>query len=228
MSKFEKSSRFSSLIENDTRSNITNKEKKPTTEPKKIENNNSFKNNTYHDKTFKDNRTKLDEKKVTDTLSIENFPQLVAPISVTLKNPNIDKSFSEKLKSVDKNTESESIETDYKNLKKGWTLVKKENNKITIKSNDLFSETQNKTDGDLANEVLDTLVELHENRTYNYIDIWGYEQWEKMFEFPNYDYRYFDKLDELYYQEMALNDEESEYEEEHDDSFGDSDMYNLW
>ena len=28
--------------------------------------------------------------------------------------------------------------------------------------------------------------------------MWGYDTWEKMYRFPNYDYEYFDKLDELY------------------------------
>ena len=39
------------------------------------------------------------------------------------------------------------------------------------------------------------------------IDLWGYEEWEKMYTYPNYDYYYFDKLDEL------CNDEYDEYDE---------------
>lgn len=228
MSKFKKNSRFSSLMENETPSNIRNKEKDLSTEQRKLENNNSFKNTTYHDgRTFKENRNKIEGQRVKDTLSIENFPELVAPKSVTLKNTNIDKSFSEKLQSVVENKETVvSIETDYKHLRQGWTLMKKENNKITIRSKDLFSATQNKTERDLANEALDTLVELHENRRHNYIEMWGYEECEKMFEFPNYDYDYFDKLDELYYEEMAIDNEESEFEDDYDDSFADYDTYN--
>ena len=238
MSKFKKNSRFSSLMENDIPSNISNihhKEKKPVvlneekqtiTEKPKVESN-SFKNSRYHDRTFKDDRIKIEERRVKDTLSIDNFPELVAPKSVILKNTNIEKSFSEKLQSVVENKETvPSVETDYKNLGQGWTLLKKENNDITIKSKDIFSVTQHKTEHNLANEVLDTLVELHENRRHNYIEMWGYEQWEKMFEFPNYDYAYFEKLDELYYEEMAIDDEESEIEDDYDDSFADYDTYN--
>jgi hypothetical protein len=41
--------------------------------------------------------------------------------------------------------------------------------------------------------------------------MWGYEEWEKMFRFPNYDYEYFDKLDELYENDMNnYNDMEPE------------------
>ena len=231
MSKFKKNSRFSSLMENDVPINISNihhKEKKPVVlnEEKPTVESNSFKNSRYHDRTFKDDRNKIEERKVNDTLSIENFPELVAPKTVILKNTNIEKSFSEKLQSVVENTETPSIETDYKNMGQGWTLIKKENNKITIKSKDIFSATQQETDDDLANELLDTLAELHENRTHNYIEMWGYEQWEKMFEFPNYDYSYFDKLDELYYEETAIDDEESEFEDDYDESFADYDTYN--
>ena len=231
MSKFKTNSRFSSLMENAVPSNIHNKEKQTTTEKTQTANN-SFKNSRYNERTeitrrtFKDDRIKIEEQRIKDTLSIDNFPELVAPKSATLKNTNIDKSFSEKLQSVVENTETPSIETDYKNLGQGWTLIKKENNKITIKSKELFSATQNKTNDDLANEALDALAELHEKRTYDYIEMWGYEQWEKMFEFPNYDYTYFDKLDELYYEEMTLDDEVSEYEEDYDDSFADYDTYN--
>lgn len=231
MSKFKTNSRFSSLMENAIPSNIHNKEKQTTTEKTQTANN-SFKNSRYNERTeitrrtFKDDRSKIEEQRIKDTLSIDNFPELVAPKSATLKNTNIDKSFSEKLQSVVENTETPSIETDYKNLGQGWSLIKKENNKITIKSKDLFSATQHKTNDDLANEALDALAELHEKRTHDYIEMWGYEQWEKIFEFPNYDYAYFDKLDELYYEEMAIDDEESDYEEYYDDSFVDYDTYN--
>lgn len=227
MSKFKKNSRFSSLMENETPSNIRNKEKDLSTEQRKLENNNSLKNATYHDGgTFKENRNKIEGQRVKDTLSIENFPELVAPKSDTLKNSNIDKSFSEKLQSVAKNKETISIEPDIKNLGRGWTLLKKENNKITIKSKDLFSAIQNKTDNHLENELFYTLAELHENRRHYYIEMWGYEEWEKMFEFPNYDYAYFDKLDELYYEEMEIDDEGNVYEEDYEDSFADYDTYN--
>ena len=45
--------------------------------------------------------------------------------------------------------------------------------------------------------------------------MWGYDTWEKMYRFQNYDYEYFDKLDEEYERMM----------EEEEKSSSDSDEY---
>jgi hypothetical protein len=59
--------------------------------------------------------------------------------------------------------------------------------------------------------VLDGLVDLHFKRQEEYINNWGYNEYEKMFIDPNYDYEYFDKLDAKYEDEMEkLSDEEHE------------------
>ena len=42
------------------------------------------------------------------------------------------------------------------------------------------------------------LADLYYKRTNEYIELWGYDEWEKMFISPNYDYNYFDNLDEIY------------------------------
>jgi hypothetical protein len=48
-----------------------------------------------------------------------------------------------------------------------------------------------------------------------------------MFRFQDYDYNYFDKLDELYYQE--IDNYESEYEEDYDECTIDYDKFsNYW
>ena len=49
-----------------------------------------------------------------------------------------------------------------------------------------------------AEEIIEALSFLHEKRTEEYIKLWGEEEWERMFIFPNNDYEYFDKLDEAY------------------------------
>lgn len=71
----------------------------------------------------------------------------------------------------------------------------------------------------------DYLNYLHEKRTKEYIENWGYDEWARLYRFPNYDYEYFDKLDEKYEREMqkqemnemnndanTYNEEEVEYE----------------
>jgi hypothetical protein len=57
--------------------------------------------------------------------------------------------------------------------------------------------------------VLEALVNLHNKRTQEYIDMWGYETWEKLYRYQNYDYDYFDRLDEEYeeYEEQLEEDE---------------------
>ena len=45
-------------------------------------------------------------------------------------------------------------------------------------------------------DVFQRLVDLHTNRKCNHISKWGIDEYDQMFNFQNYDYKYFDKLDE--------------------------------
>jgi hypothetical protein len=87
-------------------------------------------------------------------------------------------------------------------LKAGWVYMQNKNNKIIT----TFGE-----------EVLpdpnyyyysDNIVESYERRINEYIEGFGEEEYYEMFLFPNYDYEYFDKLDEQYEEK---EDSESEY-----------------
>jgi hypothetical protein len=64
---------------------------------------------------------------------------------------------------------------------------------------------------DTSAVIMGRLVELYETWKKNYIETWGEEDYERNYRFPNYDYEYFDKLDELY--EAALLKEEAEAQE---------------
>jgi hypothetical protein len=245
MSKFKTNSRFSSLVENDQ--GITDKKlkekKNSQNEKNKIEqpfsdnNDSSFKkHNKYNERkntSFKDEQTRIEEDKIKaiklkeesirKALAPESFPDLISkPINITPINYI---SFSEKLKKIDINTTNDSgIDKDYKNLPPGWVFIKKDdttNEIITRKKPSLEVATDiNEPDNF---ELLDALVELHEKRTNKYIELWGYDEWENMFIFPNYDYDYFEKLDELYYQE--IDEEESEGEEDYYESISDYDKF---
>jgi hypothetical protein len=46
--------------------------------------------------------------------------------------------------------------------------------------------------------AFERLVTLYQNRKNEYIKNWGYDEYDKMFMFQNYDYDYFDKLDDKY------------------------------
>ena len=84
------------------------------------------------------------------------------------------------------------------NIDPGWVLLRrnKSTSKTIIRENNVTAIPE-KTDYELAISTLNTLVSLYEKRTKEYIDIWGYDEWAQMFTFPNYDYDYFDRLDEL-------------------------------
>jgi hypothetical protein len=49
-----------------------------------------------------------------------------------------------------------------------------------------------------------------------YISTWGYDQYEKMYLFPNYDYMYFDKLDDYEMNEYYKNDDDNYYESDNE------------
>lgn len=74
-----------------------------------------------------------------------------------------------------------------------------------------------------AEEIIEALSFLHEKRTEEYIKLWGEEEWERMFIFPNHDYEYFDKLDEAYeIEQNKINEQYSNYDsygENYDDEF---------
>ena len=139
-------------------------------------------------------------------LSDDNFPTLatVAPLTIAQANYG---SFSHCVKTVIK-TETPvlpTVDPDLLNLKPGWLLLKhdRKTHRIIWKSGEVVnSDPIEKTEHELACDALDELIALHEKRTNDFIDTWGYEEWERTFRSPNYDYEYFDKLNELCEEEL--------------------------
>lgn len=183
-------------------------------------------NNAQSFKTRADVAAKEQEAKLERT--DENFPSLVATTRSTNKNSQSYGNFSQCVKTVIQ-TEivgPPPIDPDLIDLKPGWILLKHDSKTHTtiMKSKEFPTlEPIEKTADDLAWEVLDEWVSLHAKRTNEYIDNWGYEEWERLFRFPNYDYEYFDKLDALYeeeqekervkkYEAMELAAENNEYD----------------
>jgi len=162
-------------------------------------------------------------------LSEDNFPALatVAPSTVAQANYG---SFSQCVKTVIKTDAPvlPTVDPDLLNLKPGWLLLKhdRKTHKTMWKSNEIFnSEPVEKTPDELAWDALDELIALHEKRTNEFIDTWGYEEWERTFRFPNYDYEYFDKLDELY--EEELEKDRAKQQEAADLAAADADDYDY-
>jgi len=67
-----------------------------------------------------------------------------------------------------------------------------------------------------AEKIIKRLSLLHDKRTNEYKESWGEDEWERMFICPNYDYEYFDKLDEEYEKEQAKIYEQYYYNDSED------------
>jgi hypothetical protein len=157
------------------------------------------------------------EEELLQNLAQENFPDLCT-INKQSNNPKPNYMISYIEKASHKPIKE--VKTSVTNVKPGWVEIKYDktkNNKIVYtygegvcedtQSNELFKYN-----------IPEALVALHNKRTQEYIDMWGYETWEKMFQFPNYDYEYFDKLDEKYEKEME-NETEKEIIYDNDENY---------
>jgi hypothetical protein len=210
---FKTNSRFQSLIEEPVVS-----QKKDVHVVKPVTSN-SFKNNRqeqekfsrpynreYHfvEKQEQFRKAEEERKKIDDNrkevekmaaLSMESFPVLG---NYSKKNENYDGiSFLEKAKTQAKDEDMKPIK---RVIKPGWTEFRRDlsTNTIVKESGPKERKEYVVSEEDIAYNVLDHLVYLHETRKTQYMDAYGEDAWEREFLFPNYDYFYFDKLDEIY------------------------------
>ena len=147
-----------------------------------------------------------------------NFPELV----VDLKKDKIvsnNESYINKLKKEEIIINDEKDE-DLADLLPGWVLYKKDTStgKTIIKKHEdkniNILELENKIEED--NEYVDminSLVNIHEKRKQQFIENYGYDEWEKLFKFPNWieDEAYLEQLEEEF-QTDDENEDEDEYE----------------
>jgi hypothetical protein len=150
-------------------------------------------------------------------LTDENFPSIMPPTTNKVKT---DLNYTELFTSLSNNQPTKVVvDANIETLPPGWVSLKKDpaSNKIIWRENkSKHADPVEKSENELATEALDALVELYDMRDEEYIDTWGYEDWERTFRFPNYDYEYFDRLDEL-------ADEELEVEENNQDEWNELD-----
>jgi hypothetical protein len=219
--------RFAALLDNnnDVRNFKNNVESKDRCEKKSNEfklqanNNNHDLNNKrslYKDHYYNDNKSNhflkkdIIEEKTHTYNAIENkidFP-------VLLEN-KIQKELSiEDGKNIDfltaLNNNEVKIEKITKKIQDGWVIRRFDNeNRKIIKEygkNTYISKTLN------SMELMEMIVNKYEEWKKRYIDTWGEDQYEKIYKFPNYDYGYFDTLDEKYEEEMAIYYRENNYD----------------
>ena len=146
----------------------------------------------------KKNKFGGDNKKQSILLTDVNFPALTLNNAATSHNNNQleNITFIEKLTAViiEKETDLEEC------ILPGWLVMKrdKETNKIIKKYGDMTIFEKNKS----YYEIITKFEVLHDRRTEEYKTTWGQEEYEHMFCFPNYDYDYFERLDEEYEEEL--------------------------
>jgi hypothetical protein len=119
------------------------------------------------------------------------------------------------------------VDNNIETLLPGWVSLKKDptSNKIIWRENkSKNADPVEKSENEIVMEIFDALAELHDRRDNEFIDTWGYEEWERTFRFPNYDYNYFDKLDEL--AEDDLEAEENNQDELNEMDYNDS--FDRW
>lgn len=94
-------------------------------------------------------------------------------------------------------------------IDKKWTYVSvkdSKNNITVIRNNDVDVHVDCSIDS-----IIDSLNNKHVQRVNEYVELWGDDEYENMFLFPNYEYGYFDRLDEelLIEEELRNNNSDS-------------------
>lgn len=196
---------------------------------KKINTFNSFKDNGFRDrrqnrypseserqrireeyeaeeKARKEHEKQEQERLKQESLKIENFPELVN-VKKEVDEP-IEQNYIEKLKKVDEVKVDKDADPDLENLKPGWTLIKKDKltGKIITKSKFQINK-EPQIEENVEINILNALVELHQRRTEEYIELYGYDTWEKMFKCPNW----------REWEAEFEDDSDEEYEDDYDD-----------
>lgn len=174
--------------------------------------NEAIEHRAFQDKLRKESNEKKEAERVKKMLCIDNFPRLCETESETESESETNNgSFLAKIKnSIENENDKNQKET---TIPPGWVVLTK--NKTTGKINFEFKKKtiNNTSDKQLAYDGLYKLCDLHKRRTNEYIELYGYDNWEKTFKTPNWieDEEYEEKMEEEYYAQMEMeSDEESE------------------
>ncbi len=193
------------------RNSLTNRESKETIERRALD-----------EKLRKEEHDKIEAEKLAKALSIDNFPTLGKKENKNTKEPD-NNSFLAKLKNSIENDKKENeikINQEKTKPKPGWAVISRD--PLTGRSKIEYGEPvipkkPEKTEKEMAYDVLCALCDLHERRTEEFIECYGYDTWEKTFKSPNWreEEEYLERMDEEFEALMA-SDDEYEYDEEQD------------
>ena len=161
------------------------------------------------------------------SLNINNFPELktnkkeLNKTQSLIQNDELNKNYLTKLKTlnmVDNIKETDEVEPGWVRIqfeRKNTDSKKKTSYKFDYGKSEYIEKNLN------PNFVLKELVNIHQKRNKFYIEMLGEDEYNKVFKFPNYDYNYYDKLDEKYEEyEYELKElEENMSDDEYDDYY---------
>ena len=126
------------------------------------------------------------ERSITDTAL---FPELIPQKPTTQSQPH-NMNF---LENVNWNEENP-VEEKQIDLYDGFTILSRDSKKLPLKKKQRRPIS--------PHEIMSKQVELYETWKANYIADYGEDYYEKYYRFDDYDYEYFDKLDDIYEEEM--------------------------
>lgn len=182
------------------------------------------------------NRIEFEEKErerlKQEALKIENFPDLVSPhriisqdeVKKEMQQSESNINFIEKLKNNDQqiiNDNDKYKDPDLENLKEGWVLFRRDPNtrKTIIKRHPKDEEREKlnlkqkeEEEKEIARQICKRLSDLYEKRKNAYIELYGYDTWEKMFKCPGWQ-EWEAEFDDIDSDEEIENDEYDEYDE---------------
>ena len=201
---------------------------------------NNFNTNRFVSKHVNEERSKK-QKEAEFIKSLDNltaFPLLKKTTTITKtesnNNENNEKNqsitFIEAMKTQKKQIRSEKITTD-DDVPPGCVCIKYD--KISKKTVWIYGKNTtsitNEKSGLEENEephvIFQRLVDLHQGRKYNHISKWGIDEYEKMFLYQNYDYDYFDNLDDHIQQDMEKYYQNNTYNLHNYNNDSDNDNY---
>ena len=205
--------RFNVLIENKKPAIVKNNEPKTSTFNNFKSNSSGYKSSRHQDEVdyrmFKEEKNKKQkEEDIVKALDISNFPDLKTSTSSSISKNTKEKdktSFADMMKNNTQNLEEDGNIICINNeedeiVKPGWVCIKQDNK--TKQPIWVYGNCCSKVDETVTIEdpyyAFERLVTQYQKRKNEYIKTWGYEEYDKMFLFQNYDYEYFDNIDENY------------------------------
>ena len=222
---FKTNNRFACLIDNnyETR-NHKNKVYKKDNDYKRdtdYKRDNDYKRDTDYKR---DNDYKNEFKKAeVHELTLDNFPSLTTPIEKnTISTNNINTNITTYIDKL-KIEQIHNTDVDEKYIQPGWIVIEKNTNNKTVfnrNKHDEHKDKHKKEEDYDCNQIIDNLIYNHTKFVDNYIESWGEDEYEKIFLFTNYEYGYFDRLDQEYEEYMEeLEQQKMEQQHEIEDEY---------